>query len=49
MLIAPTSVVLIGTLAYLDVSYTSWLKNVWKLFFEILAVLLIIFVIILAI
>lgn len=49
MLIAPTSVVLIGTLTYLDVSYTSWLKNVWKLFFEILAVLLIIFVIILAI
>lgn len=49
MLIAPTSIVLIGTLAYLDVSYTSWLKNVWKLFLEILAVLLIVFVIILAI
>lgn len=49
MLIAPTSVVLIGTLSYLDVSYSSWLKNVWKLFLEILAVLLIIFLIIFAI
>ena len=49
MLVAPTSIVLLGTLSYLDISYTNWLKNVWKLFLEILVVLLVIFIIVLAI
>lgn len=43
MLIAPTSVILIGTLTYLDVSYTQWIKHIWKLFLQLLLVLVIIF------
>lgn len=45
MLFAPTSVVLMTVLAYLDISYGKWLKTIWKLLLELLAVLLIIFVI----
>lgn len=30
MLIAPTSVILVAGLKYLDISYTEWFKNVWK-------------------
>lgn len=45
MLIAPTSVVLMTVLSYLGVSYKEWLKNIWKLFLELLAVLIIIFLI----
>lgn len=41
MFIAPTSVVLISTLAYLNVSYGKWLKAVWLIFLELLAVLVI--------
>lgn len=43
MLIAPTSVILIGTLTYLDVPYTQWIKHIWKLFLELLLVLVVIF------
>lgn len=43
MLVAPTSVILLGTLTYLDVSYTQWIKHIWKLFLELLLVLVIIF------
>ena len=32
ILVAPTSIVLLGTLAYLKVNYTEWFKNVWKFF-----------------
>lgn len=42
MLIAPTSAILLVTLSYLNVSYSSWLKNVLKLFVELLVALLII-------
>ncbi len=45
-LFAPTSLILMGTLAYLNVSYKEWLKNIWKLLLELFVVLLIIFVII---
>ena len=45
MLFAPTSVVLMTVLAYLDISYGKWLKTIWKLLLELLAVLLIIFII----
>lgn len=45
MLIAPTSVVLMTVLSYLGVSYKEWLKNIWKLLLELLAVLIIIFLI----
>ncbi len=43
MMVAPTSVVLIATLAYLNVPYHKWLKNVWKVFLAILICLLAIF------
>lgn len=42
MLVAPTSVILIGTLAYLEIPYTQWLKHIWKLFVELLVVLIVI-------
>ena len=45
MLIAPTSLVLLVTLSYLDISYSSWIKAVWKLFLELFAVILIILLI----
>ena len=46
MLVAPTSVVLIATLAYLNVPYSKWLKNIWKVFLIILGVVLAIFLLI---
>ena len=42
MLVAPTSLVLVVTLYYLDIPYGKWLKTVWKLVVEILVVLLIV-------
>ena len=46
MLIAPTSVILIGVLSYLDIPYLQWIKHIWKLFVELLVVLLIFFLIV---
>ncbi len=43
MLVAPTSLVLMVTLAYLKVSYLDWLKNTWKFLLELLVVFLVIF------
>ena len=45
MLFAPTSLVLMGILAYLKVSYKDWLKTIWKLLLELFVALLIIFII----
>lgn len=45
MLIAPTSVVLMGILSYLKVSYGEWLKRIWKVFLELFIILLILFII----
>ena len=45
MLVAPTSLVLMGTLSYLKVSYKDWLKSVWKLLVELFAILLVAFII----
>ena len=45
MLVAPTSLVLMGILSYLKVSYKDWLKAIWKLLLELFVVLLIIFII----
>ena len=42
MLIAPTSIILLATLSYLDVSYTKWLKAIWLLLLELLAAIVII-------
>ncbi len=45
MLFAPTSAVLMTTLAYLNVDYKEWLKNSWKLIVELIVALLIFFTI----
>ncbi|MDD6878803.1 MAG: hypothetical protein PUD59_01040 [bacterium] len=44
-LFAPTSIILIAILSYLNVSYGKWIKSIWKFILEILAVLLIVFTI----
>ncbi|MDD6244207.1 MAG: hypothetical protein PUB03_00915 [bacterium] len=44
-LVAPTSVTLMVTLAYLKVSYKDWLKYIWKILLELLAVSFIVFTI----
>lgn len=49
MLILPSSAILMATLSYMDIPYGQWLKHIWKLFLEVLVVLLIIFIILLAI
>lgn len=46
MFVAPTSVILFATLSFMHVSYGDWLKAIWKLFVELLIVLLVIFTII---
>ena len=46
MLVAPTSIILMGILSYLEIPYSKWLKTIWKLLVEFLVVLLIIFAII---
>lgn len=45
MLIAPTSMILMGVLSYLDISYKDWVKSIWKLLLELVVVLAIIFII----
>ena len=45
-LLAPTSIILIAILSYLDIPYGKWLKSNWKLILEILALCLIVFTIV---
>ena len=45
MLVAPTSIMLMLTLSYLDISYIKWIKNIWKLLVELLIMLLVVFII----
>lgn len=45
MLIAPTSFVLLATLSYLGISYGKWLKSIWKLLLELLAVIILVLLI----
>lgn len=49
MLVAPTSVILMGTLAYLKVPYQKWLKYIWKLLIELLVILFVVYTIVLLI
>ena len=42
MFVAPTSVILMTTLAYLDIPYTKWLASIWKFVVEFLVVVLIV-------
>ncbi len=46
MLVAPTSVILMGVLSYLEIPYSKWFKTIWKLLVEFLIILLVIFAII---
>jgi len=45
MLVAPTSVILLVTLSYMDVSYTNWLKAIWKLLLELFIAILVLLLI----
>jgi hypothetical protein len=45
MLIAPTSVVLMVALSYLNISFKDWFKAIWKLLVVLLIVLLFVFAI----
>ena len=45
MLVAPTSLVLMASLSYLDIPFKKWFKSVWKLLLELFVVLLIVFII----
>lgn len=49
MLFAPTSVILMGVLAYLNIPYGKWLKTIWKLLLELLLIFLVIFIILILI
>ena len=49
MLVAPTSLVLMGMLSYLKIPYSKWFKAIWKLVLELLVVLLIVFTILILI
>ncbi len=44
LLIAPTSIVLLGITSYLKVSYTEWIKNIWKIFLELLLLCFVAFI-----
>ena len=48
-LVAPTSVILISILSYLDIPYGKWLKSNWKLILEILALCLLTFTVLILI
>lgn len=45
MLIAPTSVVLMCVLYYLDVPYTKWIKTIWKLLLELFIIFTLLFIV----
>ena len=42
MLVAPTSLILMVVLTYLDIPYTKWLKNIWKFVVELLVIVIIV-------
>lgn len=46
MFIAPTSVLLITGLAYFDISYTDWFKNIWKLLLQLFIVVVLLLIIV---
>lgn len=47
LMIAPTSVVLLGSLSLLEIRYTKWLKKMWLVMLEILLVIFVSFIIVL--
>ncbi len=44
-LVAPTSLILMGTLSVLDIRYKDWFKRIWQFLLEIVIVLFIVFTI----
>lgn len=46
MMIAPTSVLLIGGLGLFDISLCDWFKNIWKFLLKLFVVIVIIFIVI---
>lgn len=44
-LVAPTSVILVAGLTYLNVSYKEWFKNIWKYLLLVLAIIIVVLVI----
>lgn len=46
MFIAPTSVLLITGLAYFDISYKDWFKNIWKLLLQLFIVVVLLLIIV---
>lgn len=46
MFVAPTSLILMVTLSYLNVSFKEWFKTIWRYVLEMLVILLIVFTII---
>ena len=46
LLVAPTSIVLLGVISYLKVNYTTWIKNIWKFFLEFFLIAFVLFIII---
>ena len=49
MLVAPTSLILMGMLSYLKIPYSKWFKAIWKLVLELIVVLLVVFTILILI
>ena len=45
MLVAPTSLMLMIVLTYLDIPYLKWLKSTWKFILEFFAIIMIVVVI----
>lgn len=46
MFFAPTSVILLATLSYLDVNYLKWLKAIWKILLELFIAIVIVLLIV---
>jgi len=46
---APTSILLITGLCYLNISYKEWMKHIWKFLLELLVVILIVLIILMVI
>jgi len=46
---APTSIILIAGLCYLNVSYKEWFKHIWKLLLELLVVILLVLIVLMVI
>lgn len=46
MMIAPTSVLLLGGLGLFDISFGEWFKNIWKFLLKLLVVIVIVFIVI---